>query len=65
MTGTVRWFNDVKGAGLIAADSGISVTVHFSALRGEGYRGLESGERVEFSLAEGEKGMQAEDVTVL
>lgn len=63
-TGTVKWFNDSKGYGFIARDGGDDVFVHFSAIRGEGYRSLEEGQRVEFSVVEGEKGLQASDVIV-
>jgi len=62
-TGTVKWFNDSKGYGFISRENGEDVFVHFSSIRGEGYRTLEEGQRVEFIVAQGEKGPQAQDVT--
>ena len=64
-TGTVKWFNSSKGYGFITRDQGTDVFVHYSALRGEGYRSLEEGQRVEFTVGKGEKGPQAQDVEVL
>jgi CspA family cold shock protein len=64
-TGTVKWFNDTKGFGFISRESGDDVFVHFSAIRGEGYRTLEEGQRVEFVVVSGQKGPQAQDVVVL
>lgn len=64
-TGTVKWFNSSKGYGFITRDQGTDVFVHYSALRGEGYRSLEEGQRVEFTVGKGEKGPQAQDVDVL
>ncbi len=61
-TGTVKWFNDAKGYGFIQRDQGEDVFVHFRALRGEGYRSLKEGQRVEFTVGQGKKGLQAEDV---
>ena len=61
-SGTVKWFNDSKGYGFIARDQGEDVFVHFSAIRGEGHRTLNEGQRVEFTVTQGEKGLQAEDV---
>jgi len=63
-TGTVKWFNNTKGYGFIEREQGEDVFVHFSTIRGEGYRSLEEGQRVEFVVTQGEKGLQAEDVTV-
>lgn len=63
--GTVKWFNGSKGYGFIERDAGGDVFVHFSALMGDGFRSLEEGQRVEFSVVEGEKGLQAQDVTVV
>ena len=63
--GTVKWFNGSKGYGFISRDDGDDVFVHFSAIRGEGYRTLDEGQRVEFTVAEGEKGPQAQDVVVI
>jgi CspA family cold shock protein len=64
-TGTVKWFNDTKGFGFISRESGDDVFVHFSAIRGAGYRSLEEGQKVEFVVVSGQKGPQAQDVTVL
>lgn len=61
-TGTVKWFNDSKGFGFIQRDKGDDVFVHFRAIRGDGYRSLKDGQRVEFSVTTGQKGLQAEDV---
>lgn len=63
--GTVKWFNNGKGYGFIERQEGSDVFVHYRALSGEGYRTLKEGQRVEFTLTEGEKGAQAEDVTPL
>lgn len=60
--GTVKWFNSSKGYGFIAREGGEDVFVHFSALQGEGYRNLEEGEKVEFTLEKGPKGLQAANV---
>ncbi len=62
-TGTVKWFNAAKGYGFIERDAGGDVFVHFSAIQGGGYRSLEEGERVTFTVVEGQKGLQAQDVT--
>lgn len=64
-TGTVKWFNTVKGFGFISRDSGEDIFVHFRAIRGEGHRVLEEGERVEFYVMQRDKGLQAEDVVRL
>lgn len=62
-TGTVKWFNDAKGYGFIQrGDSGPDVFVHYQAIRGEGHRSLAEGQQVEFSVTNGQKGLQAEDV---
>jgi len=63
--GTVKWFNDSKGFGFISRESGDDVFVHFTSIRGEGYRSLEDGQQVEFEVAEGEKGPQAQDVVAV
>jgi CspA family cold shock protein len=63
--GTVKWFNGMKGYGFIERESGEDVFVHFSAIVGDGYRNLVEGERVEFVVAQGEKGLQAQDVVKL
>jgi CspA family cold shock protein len=61
-TGTVKWFNTSKGFGFISRDSGDDIFVHFRAIRGEGHRILVEGQRVEFSVMQRDKGLQAEDV---
>ncbi len=61
-TGTVKWFNNSKGFGFIERTDGDDVFVHFKQIRGEGYRTLNDGQQVEFSVTKGEKGFQAEDV---
>ncbi len=63
--GTVKWFNPNKGYGFIEREDGTDVFVHYTAINMVGYRTLEEGQRVEFSVVQGEKGLQAEDVTIL
>jgi CspA family cold shock protein len=65
VTGTVKWFNAAKGYGFIERDSGPDAFVHHSAIRGEGFRNLEEGQRVEFNVEQGPKGPQATDVSVV
>ncbi len=65
MTGTVKWFNGEKGYGFITPAEGDDVFVHFSQIQKDGYKTLEEGEKVEFTIAEGAKGPQAENVTSL
>jgi len=62
--GTVKWFNGNKGFGFITRDNGDDVFVHFRSIRGQGHRTLIEGQRVEFDVTEGEKGLQAEDVAI-
>jgi CspA family cold shock protein len=62
-TGTVKWFNNAKGYGFIARESGDDVFVHFKAIVGEGYKSLEEGDRVQFEVERGPKGLQAKNVT--
>jgi cold shock protein len=61
-SGSVKWFNASKGFGFITRDSGDDIFVHFRSIRGEGHRILRDGQRVEFSVSEGDKGLQADDV---
>jgi len=61
-TGTVKWFNTSKGFGFITRDAGDDVFVHFRSIRGQGHKSLFEGQRVEFSITQGDKGLQAEDV---
>jgi CspA family cold shock protein len=64
--GTVKWFNGSKGFGFIQRSEGADVFVHFSALADNGgYRNLEEGQRVEFTVTQGQKGLQAENVVVI
>lgn len=60
--GRVKWFSDRKGYGFISQDDGNDVFVHFSAIKGDGFRTLQEGERVEFEVTQGPKGLQATDV---
>ena len=62
-TGTVKWFNPAKGYGFIGRDGGEDVFVHFSAITMEGYKQLKEGQKVEFSVEDGPKGLQAAEVT--
>lgn len=64
-TGTVKWFNKDKGFGFIERDSGDDIFVHFSAIKGEGFKTLLDGQEVEFSVGPGKKGLQAQEVIVL
>ncbi len=63
--GTVKWFNASKGYGFIERQGGPDVFVHFTAIQSDGFRTLEEGQRVEFSIEKGPKGFQAAEVTVL
>ena len=63
--GIVKWFNGTKGYGFITRENGDDIFVHFSSIRGEGYRSLNDGQRVEFVVAQGEKGLQAQDVVAI
>jgi cold shock protein len=63
--GTVKWFNDAKGFGFITRQTGEDVFVHFSAIQSNGFRSLNEGCAVQFSVVKGPKGFQAENVTIL
>ena len=65
VVGTVKWFNSGKGYGFIAREGGEDVFVHYSAITGDGFRNLEEGQRVEFEVVQGPKGLQAASVTML
>ena len=64
-SGVVKWFNESKGFGFIQRESGDDIFVHFRAIRGDGFRTLRDGQKVEFTVVEGQKGFQAEDVQSL
>jgi len=64
-TGTVKWFNNEKGYGFIAREGGDDVFVHFSNIQSNGYRTLEEGQRVEFDVAPGRTGEEAQNVGVV
>ena len=63
--GTVKWFNPVKGFGFIERSEGPDVFVHYNGIRGTGHRSLIEGQNVDFKLIKSEKGLQAEDVSVV
>ena len=63
-TGTVKFFNDSKGFGFIEQENGPDVFVHFSAIQAEGFKTLVEGQKVEFTVTQGQKGPQAENVTL-
>ena len=63
--GVVKWFNGAKGYGFIARESGVDVFVHYSAIVGDGFRNLEEGQHVEFTVTQGNKGPQAQNVVVI
>ena len=63
--GTVKWFNGGKGYGFIAREGGEDIFVHFSAIQGDGYRNLEEGQQVEFTIEQGPKGLQASNVVIV
>jgi CspA family cold shock protein len=63
--GTVKWFNNDKGYGFISREAGDDVFVHHTAIAGTGHKSLNEGDRVEFDVARGPKGLQAQDVSKL
>ncbi len=63
ITGTVKWFNAAKGYGFIGREDGDDVFVHFSAVQMDGYKRLDKGQAVEFTIEEGPRGLQAANVT--
>ncbi len=64
-TGTVKFFNEAKGFGFITRESGPDVFVHFSAIQGNGFKTLAEGQQVEFTVSQGQKGPQAENVVAI
>lgn len=65
VVGIVKWFNASKGYGFIQVEGGDDVFVHYRAIRGDGYRSLNEGQKVEFTIKPGAKGSQAEDVVAV
>lgn len=65
VSGTVKWFNESKGYGFIAQESGPDVFAHFSAIQGSGFKTLAEGQKVEFEITQGQKGPQAENIVVV
>jgi cold shock protein len=63
--GTVKWFNESKGFGFIAQASGPDVFAHFSAIQGSGFKTLSEGQKVQFTITQGQKGLQAENIVPL
>jgi cold shock protein len=61
-TGTVKWFNDSKGFGFIEQENGPDVFAHFSAIQGDGFKSLAEGQKVQFTIVDGQKGPQAENI---
>ena len=64
-TGTVKWFNDIKGYGFITRENGPDVFVHHSVILGEGFKSLAEDQEVEFEVSQGQKGLQAQNVVKL
>jgi CspA family cold shock protein len=65
MKGTVKWFNAEKGFGFITTEEGNDVFAHYSQIQKDGFKTLEEGQEVEFNVVEGQKGLQAEEITVV
>ncbi|MEZ5492624.1 MAG: cold-shock protein [Gammaproteobacteria bacterium] len=65
LTGTVKWFNESKGFGFIEQESGPDLFAHFSAIAGSGFKTLYEGQRVQFTVAQGQKGPQAANIAAL
>jgi CspA family cold shock protein len=63
--GTVKWFNSSKGYGFIEQDGGEDVFVHYSSIQSDGFRSLDEGQRVEFTVEQGPKGLQAANVVIV
>ncbi len=64
-TGTVKWFNETKGFGFIAADEGKDIFAHFTDIQTQGFKVLLEGQRVEFTVVQGKKGLQASNIVIL
>jgi len=65
INGTVKWFNGTKGYGFIEREGGPDVFVHFSAIQADGFKNLQEGQKVEFTVEQGPKGLQAANVTIV
>ncbi|MDH3387644.1 MAG: cold-shock protein [Gammaproteobacteria bacterium] len=65
VTGTVKWFNEAKGFGFIEQSSGPDVFAHFSAISGSGFKTLAEGQKVEFTVTQGQKGPSAENIVAV
>jgi CspA family cold shock protein len=65
INGTVKWFNGTKGYGFLEREGGPDVFVHFSAIQGDGFKNLQEGQKVEFTVEQGPKGLQASNVVVI
>ena len=65
VNGTVKWFNETKGFGFIEQESGPDVFAHFSAISGSGFKTLAEGQKVEFTVTQGQKGPQAENIVAV
>nr|WP_281167013.1 cold-shock protein [Oceanospirillum beijerinckii] len=65
VTGTVKWFNEEKGFGFIQQENGPDVFAHFRQIVGEGFKTLKEGQQVEFTVTQGQKGPQAEEIRAL
>ena len=64
-TGTVKWFNETKGFGFLEQESGPDVFAHFSNISGDGFKTLVEGQKVEFTITQGQKGPQAENIVAI
>ena len=65
VTGTIKWFNETKGFGFIEQESGPDVFAHFSAISGSGFKTLAEGQKVQFTVTQGQKGPQAENIVAV
>ncbi len=65
INGTVKWFNGTKGYGFIERQGGADVFVHFSAIQADGFKNLQEGQKVEFTIEQGPKGLQAANVVIV
>jgi len=63
--GTVKWFNDAKGFGFVSQENGPDLFVHFRSIQGKGFKSLKEGQKVSFTVSQGQKGMQADEVEVI